>query len=84
MSDNKHINNAANEPVSGLPTQVWQPWAMGGGEWRTPTVVTLSDHDVNRIARAVVRLLRETTNDTPQTRDADHFSQTVDLLKKNP
>lgn len=37
---------------------VWQPWAMGGGEWRVPQVVTLSDVDVERIAAAVVRLLQ--------------------------
>jgi hypothetical protein len=38
---------------------VWQPYAMGGGEWAIPKVVALSDIDVERIARAVVRLMRE-------------------------
>jgi hypothetical protein len=39
---------------------VWQPHGMGGGEWINPQVVRLSDDDVERVARAVVRLLRET------------------------
>jgi len=50
-----------NDPHSGQPGMVWQPWALGGGEWRTPLVLTLSDTDVDRIARAVVRMMKEQT-----------------------
>ena len=60
MSDEQH-------PLAGLGQQsqnqnaglVWQPWAMGGGEWKNPEVVRLCDEDVERIARRVVALLRE-------------------------
>jgi hypothetical protein len=37
---------------------VWQPYAMGGGQWVEPQVVRLSEHDVARIADAVVRKLQ--------------------------
>jgi hypothetical protein len=36
---------------------VWQPYAMGGGQWVVPQVVRISDADVERIAVAVVRLI---------------------------
>lgn len=38
---------------------VWQAYALGGGRWvPQPLVPRLSDEDVERIARAVVRLLK--------------------------
>lgn len=40
------------------PGMVWQDFAMGGGQWVRPSVVTLTDEDVERIARAVVRMLK--------------------------
>jgi hypothetical protein len=48
---------------AGMETQglVWQPYAMGGGQWVAPQVVRISDADVERIAAEVVRLLGERT-----------------------
>ena len=37
--------------------QQWQ--GAGGGQWINPQVVRLSDEDVERVAHAVVRLLKE-------------------------
>ena len=37
---------------------VWQRSSMGAGAWLAPQFVTLSDCDIDRIAAAVVRLLR--------------------------
>lgn len=64
-------NNAGNEPQyaqGGGPVPrmedmgfVWQPAAMGGGAWIMPQVVRISDADVERIAAAVVRMLKEQT-----------------------
>lgn len=43
--------------------QVWQPHAFGGGEWRTPQVVAIREEDIQRIAYAVVQMLRENLNE---------------------
>lgn len=39
--------------------KVWQPYAMGGGQWVVPQAVRLSDDDVERIAQAVLRLIEK-------------------------
>jgi len=38
--------------------RVWQPWAMGGGQWINSQVVRLSDADIERIADTVIRKLK--------------------------
>jgi hypothetical protein len=53
--------NAHSQETSEHSGKVWQPFAIGGGEWRTPPVVTISDADVERIARAVVRMMKDST-----------------------
>jgi hypothetical protein len=54
-----------NTPYQGLPLgpapapgMVWKDFAFGGGEWVMPQPIRLSDEDVERIAHAVVRLLK--------------------------
>ena len=42
------------------PGAVWYPLNAGGGEWRDPPG-RISDEDVQRIARAVVEMLRPST-----------------------
>jgi hypothetical protein len=56
-NEGSRFSGAANGPPA--PGMVWQDWAMGGGEWVTPKTVRLSDEDVERIAAAVVRAMKE-------------------------
>lgn len=61
MSDDYVSRNAANSQVSPEAPSgwVWQAYALGGGRWvPQPLVPRLSDEDVERIARAVVRRLK--------------------------
>ena len=55
MSQSEWSPNQQSMEAQGF---VWQPHAMGGGEWVMPRVVRLSDADVERIAAAVVRLIK--------------------------
>jgi hypothetical protein len=66
MNENEQTKRRHDPLGSYSPTQdhgglVWQPYAMGGGQWVAPQVVRISDADVERIAAAVVRLLGERT-----------------------
>ena len=40
---------------------VWEPapFREGGGDWKQPSKVILADYEIERIARAVVRMLKE-------------------------
>lgn len=56
-SENRSNQVSPEAPPSG--SWVWQAYALGGGRWvPQPSAGRLSDEDVERIARAVVRLLK--------------------------
>lgn len=58
MSNSYYPNNAEVQQMLAAG-YVWQPHALGGGEWKQPPIIRLCEADVERIAVAVVRKLKE-------------------------